>query len=197
MTSAMTSGGPWVRTVPWEAATGTLRQAYDWQAERLGEPTEFTMLGALYPDLVLERLRLYKVVEACPSHLEPTERLLAALVTSALNDTPHCSSGLRARLAEAGVASELVERVMGWPDHGSTGSDRLDAIVAYAAKLTTAPGSIDADDIEQLRTTGLDDLDLVDLNNMVAYFNYVNRVANGLGLRTEIPVGHALHAAPR
>ena len=57
--------------MPPAEATGTLKEAYDWQAASLGEPTEFTQLGSLYPDLVLERLRLYKVVEAAPSKLSP------------------------------------------------------------------------------------------------------------------------------
>ena len=43
-----------------------------------------------------------------------------------------------------------------------------------------------AGDLEELRGHGLDDLDLVDLNNIVAYYNYINRVVMGLGLRTEI-----------
>src|SRR5579862_5208500 len=50
---------PWIRTVPWNDATGTLKAAYDWQAKRLGEPTEYTQLGSLYPDLVQLRLQLY------------------------------------------------------------------------------------------------------------------------------------------
>jgi hypothetical protein len=43
----------------------------------------------------------------------------------------------------------------------------------------------------------LDDLAILDLNNIVAYYNYINRVANGLGLKTEIPADHARHALPR
>ena len=42
----------WIRTIPRNDATGTLKEAYDWQAKRLGEPTEFTQLGSLYPDMV-------------------------------------------------------------------------------------------------------------------------------------------------
>ena len=61
----------WIRTIPRSDATGTLKEAYDWQAKRLGEPTEFTQLGSLYPELVMQRLQLYKTVEACPSHLSP------------------------------------------------------------------------------------------------------------------------------
>ncbi|MDQ1425902.1 MAG: hypothetical protein QOD72_3400, partial [Acidimicrobiaceae bacterium] len=90
--------GPWVTTVAWDEADGTLKEAYDWQAERLGEPTEFTMLGSLYPDIVMERLRLYRSVEGCPSALDEGERQLAAYVTSLLNGTTHCASGLRVKL---------------------------------------------------------------------------------------------------
>ena len=50
---------------------------------------------------------------------------------------------------------------------------------------------------EALRAVDLSDLDILDLNNIVAYFNYINRVANGLGLKTEIPSEHARRALPR
>jgi hypothetical protein len=40
-------------------------------------------------------------------------------------------------------------------------------------------------DVERLRETGLDDRAIVDANQVVAYFNYVNRVADGLGVELE------------
>lgn len=184
----------WIDTVGWSDATGTLREAYDWQAASLGEPTEFTQLGSLYPELVMERLRLYKVVEAAPSALSPIERRLAAFVASSLNGTPHCASGLVHRLRDLDVNSEWIDRA----SHGEgVGDERLDAIVAYAAKLTRSPADMDAGDVEALRRVGFADLDILDLNNVIAYFNYINRVANGLGLRTEIPADHARGAVPR
>jgi uncharacterized peroxidase-related enzyme len=191
---------PWIRTVPAADAAGTLKEAYDWQAARLGEPTEFTQLGSLYPDIVLERLRLYKVVDATPSRLTAEERALAALVTSDVNGTVHCASGLRVRLDELGVDRALVEEV----DRDPTGRgelvgsrSRLAAILAYAARLTASPAEIAQGDVARLREAGLDDLDILDLNNLVAYYNYINRVANGLGLRTPIESRHhALAAVP-
>ena len=54
-----------------------------------------------------------------------------------------------------------------------------------------------AADVDALREVGLDDLDILDLNNIVAYYCYINRVANGLGLLTEIPAEHALSALPK
>ena len=176
----------WIETVPVAEADGVLKEAYDWQAQRLGAPTEFTMLGSLYPDLVMERLRLYKVVEECPSGLDPVERQMAALVASALNGTTHCASGLVLKLSVLGVDDALVEAVYGDPAVARTGRPRLDAILDHAAKLTVRPAEVSEDDLDALRAHGLSDLDLLDLNNLVAYYCYINRVANGLGLRTPV-----------
>ncbi len=53
------------------------------------------------------------------------------------------------------------------------------------------------DDLEDLRAHGLDDLDLLDLNNMVSYYNYINRVVMGLGLRSVMTSQHeATRAVP-
>jgi uncharacterized peroxidase-related enzyme len=187
----------WIETVPPEDVDGVLREAYDWQARKLGEPAAFTRLGSLHPELVLERLRLYKVVEGCPSGLPPQERALAAFVASSRNHTPHCSSGLRLKLDELGVDPELVGQLAAGDPHVCATDRRLDAILAYAAKLTSRPGAIKQADIAALRTAGLDDLEILDLNNIVAYYNYINRVANGFGLRVPIATAHeALGAVP-
>ena len=58
-------------------------------------------------------------------------------------------------------------------------------MLAYAEKLTETPREITAADIENLREAGLADRDIHDLNQVVAYFNYVNRVADGLGIELE------------
>ena len=176
----------WIRTIPTADASGTLKDAYDWQAKRLGEPTEFTQLGSLYPELVMQRLQLYKTVEACPSGLSPIERQVAALVTSVLNQTPYCASGLVLKLESLGADRRWLERLSADPRTAQSGDARLDAIVAHAIKLTLTPGQIDPADIEALRGVGLDDLDIVDLNNMIAYYCYTNRVTNGLGLKSTI-----------
>jgi uncharacterized peroxidase-related enzyme len=185
----------WIETVDPEDATGVLREAYDWQARKLGAPAAFTRLGGLYPELVMERLRLYKVVDSCPSGLSRVERALAAFVASSRNGTPHCSSGLRIKLDELRADDELVGQIADGVED-VTNDPRLAAILGYAGKLTTDPGAIAEQDITRLREAGLDDLEILDLNNIVAYYNYINRVANGLGLRTAIPAKEALGAVP-
>ena len=52
----------------------------------------------------------------------------------------------------------------------------------YADKLTRTPGAMREDDVVALREHGLADRDILDVNQVVAYFAYVNRVADGLGV---------------
>jgi uncharacterized peroxidase-related enzyme len=187
----------WVATVAPEEADGLLKEAYDWQAQRLGEPTEYTQLGSLHPELVYERLRLYKVIDQLPSGLTDIEKHVVVYVTSVLNQTPHCASGARHKLELEGVPDELVARLADDPLAGGTGSARLDEIVRYTTILTRSPGAISEDHIDALRSAGLSDADIVALNNLAAYYSYTNRVATGLGLRSEVPAAHAVGAAPR
>ncbi len=59
--------------------------------------------------------------------------------------------------------------------------ERLPALARYAIKLTRTPHDMVESDLAPLRAAGLTDRDIVDLNQVVAYFNYVNRIAEGLG----------------
>ena len=63
--------------------------------------------------------------------------------------------------------------------------ERLRALAGYAIKLTRTPHEMVESDLAPLRALGLTDRDIVDLNQVVAYFNYVNRVADGLGVELE------------
>ena len=62
---------------------------------------------------------------------------------------------------------------------------RLRALCAYALKLTAAPWTVQRADLDDLRAAGLDDRDIVDANQVISYFNYVNRIADGLGVELE------------
>ena len=62
---------------------------------------------------------------------------------------------------------------------------RMAALCRYAVKLTLSPQRMARKDVEELRGTGLDDRAIVDANQVVSYYNYVNRVADGLGVELE------------
>jgi uncharacterized peroxidase-related enzyme len=62
---------------------------------------------------------------------------------------------------------------------------RSRAMVDYALKLTDAPASVRRADIEALRAAGLDDRGVLDVAQVVGYFAFVNRLADGLGVPLE------------
>lgn len=62
---------------------------------------------------------------------------------------------------------------------------RLRAILTFAEKLTLEPQSIRKSDLGPLRHAGLDDRAILEVVGVTAYFNYVNRLADGLGVTLE------------
>jgi uncharacterized peroxidase-related enzyme len=59
----------------------------------------------------------------------------------------------------------------------------------YAVKLTAKPQNVGAADLAPLRAVGLSDTDIHDLVQVIAYFNYITRVADGLGTDPEPEMG--------
>jgi alkylhydroperoxidase family enzyme len=55
----------------------------------------------------------------------------------------------------------------------------------YAERLTTSAAALQADDIQELRDAGFDDGEILELNQVTAYFGYANRTVLGLGIDTD------------
>lgn len=58
-------------------------------------------------------------------------------------------------------------------------------MLTYAVKLTRTPGEMIAADVAALRDVGFRDRDILDIAEVTAYYAYVNRIADGLGVPTE------------
>ena len=72
-------------------------------------------------------------------------------------------------------------------DWRTAGLNPLDGTLCeYAEKLTRTPHDMGPEDIQSLREAGLDDRAIHDATQVIAYFNYINRVADALGIQPEI-----------
>lgn len=58
-------------------------------------------------------------------------------------------------------------------------------MLSYAEKLTRTPWEMTAGDVEKLREEGFSDAAILDINQITGYFNFVNRLADGLGVELE------------
>ncbi len=58
-------------------------------------------------------------------------------------------------------------------------------MVSYAAKLTETPAAMEQADVDALRDAGFTDRDILDIAQVVGYYAYANRIADGLGIDLE------------
>ena len=78
----------------------------------------------------------------------------------------------------------MVDRfVVDWRTAGL--EETTKALLEYTEKLTDEPGSVGGEDVATLRQNGFDDAAISSCVQVVAYFNYINRVAEGLGAPVE------------
>ncbi len=68
---------------------------------------------------------------------------------------------------------------------GAARDAQEEALVRHAHRLTLEPSAIGTEDIRALRQAGFSDRAILDLTLVVAYFNFVNRIAEGLGVPLE------------
>jgi uncharacterized peroxidase-related enzyme len=92
----------------------------------------------------------------------------------------HHRRGLRRLLKD----DALLERIEA--DYETAGLDeRRTALLRYAALLTRSPAAVTRADVDGLRAVGYSDLDVLQAAEVVAYYAYVNRIADGLGVELE------------
>jgi uncharacterized peroxidase-related enzyme len=68
---------------------------------------------------------------------------------------------------------------------GADLSSPVRALCDYAVKLTRTPAAVGAEDVATLRAHGWDDEAIHDAIQVIAYFNYINRIAEGVGIGPE------------
>ena len=92
----------------------------------------------------------------------------------------HHGEALRRLIQDDSLVTQLKE------DYAAARLDPIDrAIVEYAVKLTRTPAQITQADVRALREAGLSDRAILDVAQVTAYFNFVNRLADGLGVTME------------
>ena len=134
--------------------------------------------------VILYRAALHDDANTIPMWLQET----ISSYVSILNDCPYSlanhwanarhliADDPRADAIEAALKADAPETVF-------EGSEL--SLMRYARKMTLSPGAMVEDDVANMRAEGLDDGQILEANQIIGYFNYVNRLLNGLGVTTD------------
>lgn len=178
----------WIQMIGDADADADLRDALDMARTPHGTVDNVMRVHSLRPNtmrghVVLYRAALHDAANTLPVWLQET----VASYVSILNDCPYSYANhwanarhligddARADAIETALQADTPAQVFGGAEL---------ALMQYTRKLTLTPGAMIEADVIALREAGLDDGEILEANQIIGYFNYVNRQLNGLGVTT-------------
>ena len=179
----------WIATIPYENAADSLKKLYDRIKGPDNNIDNIMLAHSLRPHSMQGHMTLYKYVLHHPRNTLPKSYLeTLGVYVSMLNRCQYCVdhhfAGLSRLLADDERAAAIFQAFEN-SDPGAAFSGKELAGLQYAERLTLAAGELSVDDIEQLRSVGFDDGEILEINQVTAYFAYANRTVLGLGISTE------------
>jgi len=171
----------WIEEIEVTEAEGKLAQVYAELLEKRGKVANILQVHSLNPDAMASHIDLYMNIMFGKSGLSRAEREAIAVVVSATNECEYCVNHHTVALRRY-IKDEDTLQILASADGLEVLEPRLGNIVIHAEKLTSAPAAMAESDLDPLRLEGLSDQDILDITLVVAYFNFVNRIALGLGV---------------
>jgi uncharacterized peroxidase-related enzyme len=178
----------WIKVITFEEATGKLKQIYNKIKGPNNQIDNVLSIHSLRPHTLVGHMSLYKNTLHHSNNTFPNWFLeLLGTYTSFINGCDYCYEhhfeGMKRFLNDDNKAMELKRHIE---------ADTLDAylsekelaLVNYAKKLTFHADKIEKEDIEKLQFFSYSDGEILEVNQVVSYFNYANRTVLGLGVNT-------------
>ena len=180
---------PWINTISYEDASGNLRRLYDRVKGRDNNIDNIMMMHSLRPHTMEGHMAIYKYIlhHACNTLPKWYLETIGVWVSS-LNHCDYCVehhfAGLTRLLDDdqrAGVLRAAIEA----RNIDAAPLDETQKLgLIYAEQLTVNPVALTEDLVIQLRSAGFSDGEILEINQVAAYFNYANRTVLGLGCST-------------
>ena len=187
----------WIKTIPFADARGKLKGLYDRIKGPDNNVDNIMLAHSLRPHTMQGHMTLYKyVLHHSANMLEKSYLETIGVYVSVLNNCEYCIhhhlAGLSRLLNDEQRANDI-RSAMGQDDLAKAFQGKELAGLNYVKKLTKQPSTLDERDVDQLRQSGYDDGEILEINQVTAYFAYANRTVLGLGINS---VGDVLGLSP-
>ncbi len=179
----------WIEMIDDTQANGRLKDLLDKARTPHGTVDTVMRIHSLRPEAMNGHVTLYRSVLHSKDNVLPFWFLeIVASYTSVLNDCTysltHHFMNVRNLIRDQNRADRIFLALKaGRPEDEFAGKEL--ALLRYAGKLTTDVGKMIKSDFEALKIAGADDGEILEVNQVCAYFNYSNRLLNGLGATTD------------
>ncbi len=170
-------------------ATGEAKEALETARTPHGTVDNVMRIHSLRPKTMHGHVSLYRSVLHSSDNVLPFWFLeTAGTYTSILNkcaySVTHHSTNLRKLINDDSRYEAIMSALESHQPEQAFRNKEL-AMLHYVEKLTLAVGDIVEHDVNTLLEAGCDDGEILELNQVVGYFCYVNRLLNGLGVSTD------------
>lgn len=179
----------WIKEISYAEASGRLKKIYDRVKGPNNTIDNVLSIHSLRPHTLIGHMGLYKNVLHNANNTLPKWYLeTLGVYVSYLNKCDYCvehhSAGLKRLLNDDSKFNSIVSCLINDNVKIYFKNKHL-AGLHYAKQLTLSHHTISEADIHTLRTQNLSDGEILEINQVVSYFNYVNRTVVGLGVNTE------------
>ena len=179
----------WIKVISLKDATGKLKQIYKRVKGPNNQIDNVLSIHSLRPHTLTGHMSLYKNTLHHSDNTFPNWFLeLLGTYTSYINQCDYCYkhhfAGMKRFLNDDNKANDLKFHIENNTLRKILNNKEL-ALVNYAKSLTFNAFNISKTDIDALRNLGINDGEILETNQVVAYFNYANRTVLGLGVNTD------------
>ena len=179
----------WIKTIPFEEAEGKLKRIYEKVTGPNNNVDNILMVHSLRPHTLEGHMAIYKNVIHNSNNTIPKWFLeTLGVYVSMLNNCDYCVDhhfeGLKRLLNDAERATQIKDALTSKQFEGVFSSSEIH-LLNYADQLTMRPDGISKELIDQIKQSGITDGELLEANQVAAYFNYANRTVLGLGVDTD------------
>ncbi len=172
---------PWIHVIDEADATGKLKEIYEEISKKRGKLSNIMKIHSLNPEAMKKHMDLYLTIMFGSSKISREEREMIAVVVSTVNQCDYCINHHAEALNHYWKDNEKIKGLI--HDFLSVSlSDKNRKILDYVIKLTRTPYDVKKADVEVLQNSGFSDEDILNINLITCYFNFVNRIALGLGV---------------
>ena len=180
----------WIDTIAYEKANAKLKALYDRVKGPNNNVDNIMMMHSLRPHTMEGHMAIYKyVLHHRDNTIDKWFLETLGVWVSTLNKCEYCVehhfAGLKRLLNDDEKATQIRSAIDTNKIEVAPLENCQKTAMEYARKLTHNPGSIREESIEKLRADGYTDGEILEINQVCAYFSYANRTVLGLGCSTK------------